>query len=394
MKKVEKGTVTFAISAINPLKLINDCTENDICLYQSRQSDDGLIISVKAEEARRLMRIVRQNHGKIKILKKEGWIFSWLKIRKKSGLFWGLLLAVSLLYLLLGYIWSYEVSGNERYSDEEVIAMVKKYGICRGVPKSNLCLEDTAEEILHDYNGEISWIWLGTHGTVLEVRIKEMERTELDYDKAADIVSNKDALVLDILPLVGEARVKAGDEVFQGEILIKGVEYDNWQKNDAGLYVPKDAGRALRAEGRVSGAVLYENYAAVSLKEHYFIAPYPSQRGCRLYKNEREIWASDENTPSLEKIIWQKKWNIGRDSWCLQLRECTAQILAEREYTPVEAYKTGAERVQKYKERFLAGDIIKNEQSMAASGRENVVLLLERVWRKEDLARIRIGGEG
>lgn len=389
MKKIKKGMVTAQISGVDIAEFINKCTKEGIFLTKSIPEQDSFIVSVRSHEAKKLMRVVRGNKGRIKILKKEGWIFSWLKIRRKQGLFWGLVLIAGLLYLALGHIWSYDISGNVRYSNDEVIALVQKYGLNQGVSKKNLRLEDTAQEILKDYNGDIAWIWLGTHGTVLEVRIKEMDRTNTDYDKAADIIAADDAVVTDILPLSGEAVVKAGDAVSKGDILIKGVEYDNWQKNAEGIYVPADEGRAVRAEGEVHGLVLDENYVATCLREHYFLAQDQIEICYSLWKNGREIWNNGENTPALEKLLWQKAWQLGQDSWSVQKSECMKQNLAKKEYTPEEAYEISIKRAQKYQEKIGARDIFKLEWELVSSSRENIVYINEKVWHKEDLASLK-----
>lgn len=44
----------------------------------------------------------------------------------------GAFLCFALLYLLFSFIWGYEVSGNELYSDAHMIALVKEYGLLPG----------------------------------------------------------------------------------------------------------------------------------------------------------------------------------------------------------------------------------------------------------------------
>ena len=64
-------------------------------------------------------------------------------------------------------------------------------------------------------------------------------------------------MVTEILVLEGEALVQKGDRVKKGDVLIRGVEYDNWQKNEEGIYVPADegAGSAPAATSRGSASM-------------------------------------------------------------------------------------------------------------------------------------------
>ena len=62
----------------------------------------------------------------------------------------------------------------------------------KGTPISDIDTNMISEKVLSDYNGKIAWMWLGVRGTVLEVRVKEMERTPLEYTDTADIIAADD----------------------------------------------------------------------------------------------------------------------------------------------------------------------------------------------------------
>ena len=153
--------------------------------------------------------------------------------------------------------------------------------------------------------------------------------------------------------------------------------------------MPADEGRAVRAEGEVHGLVLAENYAAACLKEHCFLAQAQSGICYSLWQNGREVWRNCENAIAFEKPLWQKSWRIGQDSWMVQKSACAKQNLAQKEYTPEEAYAISIKRAQKYREKNGAGDIFQLKRELVPSGQENIVCIDEKIWCKEDLASLK-----
>lgn len=387
MKKI-KGLVRVKIIGIDAAEFIDLCMKKGIALAEVRIETEAVLATVGSHEAKELLYIVRQKHGKAKILAKTGWFFTIRKNKHHKGICWGLVVVLAMIHLVSGYIWSYDISGNEQYNEAEIIAILEQYGVSIGRNCADLEPEEIAQAILEDYTQEIAWIWLGTKGTVLEVKLKELERIPSEYNVYTDIVAAKDAVVTEVLVLEGTAAIKAGDIVKKGEILIKGVEYENWTKNTEGIYVPADSGRLAHAKGTVRGLTRYEISEAVSLKEYDLENQGKTQKRYYLYKNDREIWHSNMAKIALEKVVKQKNWRLAQDKWCLVVCESAEQELVKRTYDLNQAYKVSAERLQKAVADFKEVDIYDFKQSLGESEQADIVIVQAQLIYSEDLGEL------
>lgn len=384
---MNKGRVTIEIWKIEAAEFIGACTQNDICLTNVKPTSKGFTVTVEANKARAILNIVRQKHARAKILRKEGAVFKLHRFKKRNGIFLGTAVVLAILQLMVSYIWNYDISGNDRYSDTEMIAILEQYGAKKGTPISDIDTNMISEKVLSDYNGKIAWMWLGVRGTVLEVRVKEMERTPLEYTDTADIIAADDGVVTEILVLEGEALVQKGDRVKKGDVLIRGVEYDNWQKNEEGIYVPADEGRRIRARGSIKGLGEHVRYVAASLNEHYFTENGARQEYYRVCKNEKEILASNHPKIAAESVLWQKNLRLGREVWSVEKVASTPLALNVCSYTPEQAYVKCTERAESAVQ-FAAEDIIASEMRLLDAKNAGVVLVENKLLVKEDLGEI------
>lgn len=384
---MNKGRVTIEIWEIEAAEFVGACTQNDICLTAVKPTSVGFTVTAEADKARAILNIVRKKHARAKILQKEGAVFKLHKFKKRNGIFLGIAVVLALLQLGVSYIWSYDISGNERYSDAEIIAILEQYGAKRGTFLACVDTNGIADKILSDYNGKIAWMWLGVRGTVLEVRVKEMDRTELEYTNTADIIAANDGVVTEILVLEGESTVKKGDTVKKGEVLIRGVEYDNWQKNEEGVYVPADEGRRIRARGSIKGLSEHVSYGVTSLSEHYFTEKGVKKEYYRLCKNEKEILASNSAQTAAERVLWQRNLRLGKAVWSVEKIASTPLALNVRSYTPAQAYERSAERAENAAQ-FAAEDIAASTMRLLDTKTAGVVRVENKILVKEDLSEI------
>ncbi len=392
MEKFWDNYVVIKVENLSEAELINCCLRENIVLRQVKSADDALLISVYSYDGRRLLNILRSKRAKAKIIKKSGLVFTWLALMRRQGLILGLAVCFAVLYVALSYIWSFDISGNEKYTEEDIIAIVEKYGIQKGISKNNLDFEEITKEILKEYNGELSWFWMQPKGTVLEIRLKERDNTFLDYDKRADLVAAKDGIVEDILVLEGTARAEKGEKVQKGQVLIEGVEYDEWEKDEMGIYQPADEGRGIRAQGRVSGLVEYEAIGICSLNEGHLEATGEKEKGYRILKNNEEVYASKAIAGiGLEKILWQKEIKLGEDIWRLESWESSGQQLAFQSYDLAAAYQECLKRGQQTlaESGVKAEDVLNTESLLMPTMDSRLVKVKSLVTVKEDLVEVR-----
>ena len=140
-------------------------------------------------------------------------------LRKRIGLYVGLTVMLAVMIFLQGRVFVFEVSGNSRLSDEEILGMINAKEIIGRTVNGEL-LEDMERQMV---GGEINWASVSRQGIKLTVTVKEKpELPDADYLKAGDIVASKVGLITELTVLQGVAAVEEGKLVMPGEVIISG----------------------------------------------------------------------------------------------------------------------------------------------------------------------------
>ena len=122
------------------------------------------------------------------------------------------------------YIWNISFDGNYSYTDVELMKFLNKHNIENGVLKTKIDCENI-EYILRTNYDDITWVSAEIKGTQIIVHIKENFDSHIAKaeDKPYNIISNVDGKIESIITRSGSPKVKAGDDIQKGQLLISGV---------------------------------------------------------------------------------------------------------------------------------------------------------------------------
>lgn len=258
------GHLKLRVAGDMPEKLVNLAVSEGIFLWDLRTVEDELFLSIGISGFRRLRPLVRKSRTRVRIVEKRGWPFALRHARKRRVLLAGALLFFLALYIVSSFIWFIEVKTDdlEQLSEDTILKTVARYGLTQGAWKGNVDFKKIARRLTLDLE-EVAWASLTLRGT--KVTIEVIENT-LPPDEGilgpADIVSAKDGLVTDLFVLRGNARVKPGDTVMEGQVLIGG----RLEAGDSAIAgaVPGQP-LLVQAKGRVKARVWYDTYREVPL---------------------------------------------------------------------------------------------------------------------------------
>lgn len=163
------------------------------------------------------------------------------RYRRRPGIAVGALLFSVILYLSSQIIWSVEIKGAERLSEEDIIGDLAGLGCGVGSFIPFIDFYVLCNEYL-TLTGDVSWVSVNMRGTVAYVELREHIKPEITEksDNPANIVAASDGIVQHVEVYSGIAAVKAGDVVRKGQLLISGIV----DSVSVGF-------RATRAQGRV-----------------------------------------------------------------------------------------------------------------------------------------------
>lgn len=156
--------------------------------------------------------------------------FENLGVRK--GILVGIIIFLLIIYGMPMCIWSIDVQGNSKISSDKILQAASRFGLNQGTFRSQIDPIALQEKIMLEFP-EISWMSVNTRGSTATIIIKEEKEKPqvVDSSKVCNIKAARSGQILKIDATVGQALVKAGDAVVEGQLLISGVIEDAFGGN-------------------------------------------------------------------------------------------------------------------------------------------------------------------
>ena len=149
----------------------------------------------------------------------------WLILGRRRSLWAGGLAAFFLLiYLSSFYVWDISFDGNHRFTDEMLLHFMDTIPVQCGMRKKEISCGDLEKQIRNAFP-EIGWVSAELTGTRLTVHVRENDgilKAETGSDAPCELTAGSDGTVTKIIVRNGIVRVKAGDEVKTGDVLVSG----------------------------------------------------------------------------------------------------------------------------------------------------------------------------
>jgi similar to stage IV sporulation protein len=179
-----------------------------------------------------------------------------------------LLCGVLLFYLFLGvlssFIWLVEVEGTQKVPQAKILQAAAAAGLRPGSFKSSFSKEEVARQILESTSG-LSFVEVEVRGTKATIRVVESILPG-KTGQPCDLVARRSGIIKELLVLSGTPKVREGDLVQKGQVLISGVvegEPSEEEKDPALLEEP----RYVEAQGIVRARVWYRARGEAAKRE-------------------------------------------------------------------------------------------------------------------------------
>ena len=241
------GYVIIQIEGLCAARLLRRITESGVRVSDVRRTGGTSVrLTIPARRFKTLHTLRRGLPVRIRIVAKRGLPFRLLKLRTRPVLWLGTVLLFSAMLILSKRIWVIRIAETNTVNPEEILAALDERGIRPGAYLSGPILITAANDLSAQIR-EASWIGLDREGVMLKVNVQEAlpESAKRPSDVPCDIVAEKDGVITSIAVMRGQARVKVGDRVKKGDVLI------------SGHVVYKDSGYDTAADGVVKAAVDY-----------------------------------------------------------------------------------------------------------------------------------------
>lgn len=213
-------------------RFINLCTSKGIPLWNIRKHGDSLCARTSIHGYINLHKVAKTSGMKITVLKKAGLPFITRKYRKRFGIGAGIIIFSLGLFLLSGRAWIIDVSGNSTVDSVRIEEAFEHSGLKIGSKFSKLDANTIRINALSELDG-VSWATINVRGCKAVIEIREaIDKPEIEPNQGtSNLIASKDGQVEIVEPYRGIAKVKPGQTVLKGSLLISGIRENRIQEN-------------------------------------------------------------------------------------------------------------------------------------------------------------------
>ena len=219
-----RGTVVVTGRGNFPERLINLCAQRRVTFWGVDWREEGAVtFSILRQDFKRVQQLAGQAGCELE-RGRGGGLPSFLgRFRKRYAFLAGFGLSLLCVAVLSNVIFRVQVEGNYSVPTAQILGELRRQGLRPGVYGPGLDTNQLAQEALLELDG-LSWMTVNLYGTRAQVIVREaVEKPELIEDEGcSDLVATADGLIVEMETLSGQAKVKKGDTVAKGDILISG----------------------------------------------------------------------------------------------------------------------------------------------------------------------------
>lgn len=220
-----KGYVRVQLTGEQIFRLFNMCKSHTITLRNIVQEETRIYCNILVQDLFRMLPLLKKTNTRIKIIRKVGIPFWLQKARKRLCFLICLFTCLFLLNSVDSYVWAIEYIGNLQISNDELTDFIVNEEIHYGMKKDELQLEEL-EKRLREQFPVVTWTSIYLEGTKLCVEVKENDVTQ--YDKVmktsgSNLIATEAGTITSIVTRNGVPKVKAGEQVEAGQILVEGL---------------------------------------------------------------------------------------------------------------------------------------------------------------------------
>ena len=209
--------------------------------------------------------------------------------KRKYGVFAALAVCLFIFLFSMGRVWDIRVLGADETVEKALLDVLSEQGVAEGIRFSSFDLSET-ENTLKAACPSAAWVNLHRRGTVLYLNVLEKEgEGDESGVPLANIVASEDCVVVEVSPDRGVARVKVGDAVRAGELLISAVHTDGTLSGAAGRVLGRVSGSVCAVCKAEETSVTSKKCGVASVRINFFNFSFNIFKNYRNFANECDI---------------------------------------------------------------------------------------------------------
>ena len=219
------GYVLVTVEGFFLEKFTNLCAINNLPFWDIKRFGNAKLVGKTTILGFKRMRHEARKCGcRIYLSKKRGTPFFLYRYRKRKIFIVGIILFFICIKVAGLFVWNVDIIGTETIKDNEIMGAIEEIGIKKWVLKSKLDVNKLSNQLMLKRN-DLSWVGIEIDGIKVNIKIVEKTRVpeRIDEDMACNIISSKPGLIVSIDTYQGTSKVKPGDVVDKGVLLVEGI---------------------------------------------------------------------------------------------------------------------------------------------------------------------------
>lgn len=376
-----RGYSQVEVCGAFPEAVLNACAMSAVELWGLECADEyTLCFYVYEADMPALESIAEKCMCNLKIISSAGGSKNKAFLKNHIWLLVVALIALALLCASTLFIWDVEVRGCDELTEGEVLRALAECGVDCGSYWPNLSMDLIRSDMLTALP-KLAWMTVNVSSSRAVVLVSErQEKPEIYVEsESADIVAANTGIVKKLSVLNGQPQVGIGQAVTEGETLISGTM-------DSITAAPRN----VRAQGAVY-ANTWRELTAVCPAEMQMKTPHGGAKhrvAVKFGKNRVNFYFNSGNTvDGYDKIVHNYKIGV-EGLFALPVTVIVEDFYPYKlESTPYSDVDGMADRLQKYIDGAVAGEIVSASVTDGVSGGLTVVTL--RAACIENIAKVR-----
>lgn len=247
---VLRGNVRLEVEGAFPERFLNLCAQRGILFWNVEWLETTrLRLTVTRLGSRQAMELGERVLCTVTPAARSGVPFFLARFRTRYAFWVGLALSLAAVCVLSTFILTIEVKGNTTVSTAQILTELRRQGLSIGTFGPGLDERTVGNKVLLQIP-ELSWLSINLYGTRAEVLVREAVKAPevVDASEYGSVVARASGIITKVEALTGEAVVKVGETVLEGEPLISGTIH---LEGPAYSETPEIGQIQTRASGRV-----------------------------------------------------------------------------------------------------------------------------------------------
>lgn len=245
-----RGSVRLEVEGAFPERFLNLCAQRGILFWNVEWMEaTRLRLTVTRRGSRQAAALGERTLCTVTPAGRSGMPYFLARFRKRYAFWVGMGLSMAAVCVLSSFVLTIEVKGNTTVPTAQILTELRRQGLGIGTFGPGLDERTVGNKVLLQLP-QLSWLSINLYGTRAEVLVREaVEAPELvDAQEYGSVVARASGIVTRVEALTGEAVVKVGDTVLEGETLISGTVH---LEGPAYSDKPEIGQIQVRASGRV-----------------------------------------------------------------------------------------------------------------------------------------------